>query len=436
MSASMDWPTETWWSAYKDPQLESLISQTVSGSPTLRIAQIRVRLAQAFQDSRHADTLPNISTEGSFVREHFTERQFIPPPWAGHSDWNNQLTASLAYDLDLWGRQKSLWQASVSEVRATKIEVQQVRLELITTVVRTYIQLAMQYSLRDIAEAHLLQIKQRIAISKRSLFAGLGTEMEVTEAETPLPTLVAKIEAINSRIGLIQNQLAVLSGQGPEVGDTIKRPSMMLKVDIGLPDHLPANLIGRRPDILAYRWRVQAAQKQIKGAKAAFYPNINLLSFIGFQALGFGQMVSNASSITGVGPALSLPIFDGGQRRSHLSATTANYDIALENYNTGLICALQEVADQLLILQSNAQQLDEAEKSVALAQKANALASTSYHAGLTNFQHMLEKQSIFLRENETLTELQTVRLDAYAGLMRALGGGAFDAAAANMVKTP
>ena len=254
MSASMDWPTETWWSAYKDPQLESLISQTVSGSPTLRIAQIRVRLAQAFQDSRHADTLPNISTEGSFVREHFTERQFIPPPWAGHSDWNNQLTASLAYDLDLWGRQKSLWQASVSEVRATKIEVQQVRLELITTVVRTYIQLAMQYSLRDIAEAHLLQIKQRIAISKRSLFAGLGTEMEVTEAETPLPTLVAKIEAINSRIGLIQNQLAVLSGQGPEVGDTIKRPSMMLKVDIGLPDHLPANLIGRRPDILAYRW--------------------------------------------------------------------------------------------------------------------------------------------------------------------------------------
>ncbi len=420
---AIDWPDEQWWHAYRDPQLDHLITQSIQGSPTLHAAQARITLSKAHAESMQAETKPNIGAEVSAVRERFTELQFIPPPWGGQYDWNNKAAISLAYDLDLWGRQESIWRSAVGESRATAAEAQQVKLGLETAIVRTYVQLAMEFTLRDIAEEQLHELEELIAISKRSYKAGLSTKMELLEAETPLPLARAKIESIDSRIKLLRNQLAALSGQGPGAGESITRPALTLNAAIGLPDKLPANLVGRRPDVLAYRWRVEAAQQNIEGAKAAFYPNINLVAFIGFQALGFGQLISNAAAIAGAGPAISLPIFDGGRRRSNLTAKTAGYDIAVENYNEVLVKALQDVSDQLTVLQSNAKQRTETEKAQTTALKAHELAESSYKAGLSNYLHVLVTHETILRQKEILAHLQAARLDTYAELMRALGGG-------------
>jgi NodT family efflux transporter outer membrane factor (OMF) lipoprotein len=435
-SSRIDWPKVDWWKAYHDQQLNVLIDMAINDSPTLHMAQARVGLAQSYADSIHAETLPNIGADASVIRERFTELQFIPPPWAGHSDWNNKMTASIAYDLDLWGMQENLWNASIDEMNASKLEVQQVKLELVTAMTRTYIQLAMEYNLHDLADEYLKEIKQRVAIKQRSLKAGLGTDMEVIEAETPLPMAQAKIEAIDERIKLLRNQLAALSGQGPGAGDSITRTTMTLEASVGLPDTLQANLVGRRPDVLAHRLHVEAAQQNIDGAKKAFYPNINLMAFIGFQALGFGQLISSAAGIAGAGPAISLPIFDGGRRRGNLSAKTASYDIAVENYNAVLVKALQDVSDQLVILQSNDKQIKDVDMAVASSQKAHHLAEVSYGGGLTNYQHVLDTYSVVLHQQEIRTQLQAVRLDAYAGLMRALGGGTVDETSAKAMPLP
>jgi len=423
------WPDEQWWRAYNDPQLDRLIMQSIQDSPALHAAQARITLSNAFADSMLAETKPNLSADASMVRERFTELQFIPPPWGGQFDWNNKATLSLAYDLDLWGRQESIWRAAIGESRATAAEAQQVKLGLETAIVRTYVQLAMEFTLRDIAEEQLHELEELISITKRSYKAGLSTKMQLLEAETPLPLVHAKIEAIDSRIKLLRNQLAALSGQGPGAGETIMRPALALNAEAGLPDKLPANLVGRRPDVLAYRWRVEASRQNIEGAKAAFYPNINLIAFIGFQALGFGQLISNAAAIAGAGPAISLPIFDGGRRRGNLTAKTASYDIAVENYNEILIKALQDVSDQLAVLQSNARQRAETEKAQTTALKAHELAQSQYKAGLSNYLHVLATHETILRQKEIIAHLQASRLDTYAGLMRALGGGTMQAAA-------
>jgi NodT family efflux transporter outer membrane factor (OMF) lipoprotein len=425
-ASRMDWPAEDWWEAYHDTQLDALVSKAIADSPTLKVARARMALSQAYSDSMHAETLPNVSGDASSTRERFTALQFIPPPWGGHADWDNKATVSLGYDLDLWGRQESIWHASINETHATAAEVQQVKLELETAVIRSYVQLAMEFTLRDIAEEHLAHLKQRASIARRGLAAGIGTQMEVSETETPLPLAHAQIEAIDARIGLLRNQLAALSGQGPGAGEAITRPVLTLDAAIGLPDQLPANLVGRRPDVLASRWRIEAAQQNIEGAKAAFYPNINLLAFVGFQALGFGQLLSSAAGIAGVGPAISLPLFDGGRRRGNLSARTAAYDIAVESYNGVLVRALQDVSDQLVVLQSNTRQRKDAEQSLASARHAHELAQTSYRAGLSNYQHVLDTHIVVLRQEEIVAQLQAVRLDSYAGLMRALGGGTMD----------
>ena len=419
-------PTDEWWKAYRDAQLNDLIVKATVDSPTLRIAKARVALALAFADGMHAETLPNINADGAMTRERFTAMQFIPPPWGGNTDWNNRAAVSLGYDLDLWGRQESNWHAFVDETRTAAAEAQQVKLELQTAIVRSYIQLAMQFTLRDIAEQHQELIEQRVSIARRGLAAGIATEMEVSEAETSLPAAHAQIEAIDARIGLLRNQLAAFAGQGPGAGDAIARPVINLDAPVGLPDRLSANLIGRRPDVQALRWRVEAAQRRIEGAKAEFYPDINLLAFAGLQAIGFGQLISNAAAIAGVGPAISLPIFDGGRRRSHLSAQAASYDIAVENYNEALVRSLQDVSDQLVVLNANARQRGDAEQALHMAKKAHELARNSYLAGLSNYQHVLDNHAVVLRQQEAVAQLQAVRLDTYAGLMRALGGGFTD----------
>lgn len=306
------------------------------------------------------------------------------------------------------------------------MEVHQVKLALETAVVRSYVQLQMQFTLRDIAQEHLDQVMQRILIARHSLAAGIGTAMEVSEMETPLPLARAHIEGIDAHIHILKNQLAALTGSGPGFGDSITKPVLVLNAPIGLPDTLPANLIGRRPDVLAYRWRVEAATKNISGAKAEFYPNINLLAFIGFQALSFSNLLSSAANIAGVGPAISLPIFDGGRRRSNLAGKTASYDVAVDNYNSIVVSALQDVSDQLVILQSNKQQLDEAGQALQNANKTYLMAQKSYHAGLSNYQHVLDLHQVVLQQQETIASLQAIKLDAYAGLMRALGGGTLD----------
>lgn len=436
LAAHIEWPTVDWWKAYHDQQLNALIDKAVSDSPTLRMAQSRVNLVQAYADSMHAETLPNIGGDATAVRQRFTELQFIPPPSAGNWDWDNKMTASIAYDLDLWGRQESIWHASVDEVNASKLEAQQVKLELINAVTKSYIQLAMQYQLRDLAEEHLAELKQRLAIKQRSMKAGLSTVMEVVEAETPLPLARAKIEAIDERIQLLRNQIAALSGQGPGAGDSITRPSMTLEANAGLPDTLQANLVGRRPDVLAHRLHVEAAQQNIEGAKKAFYPNINLIGFIGFQALGFGQLISSAAGIAGAGPAISLPIFDGGRRRGNLSAKTASYDIAVESYNTVLVKALQDVSDQLVMIQSNGKQIQEVDRALTSAKKAHHLAQISYNGGLSNYQHVLDTDSVVIHQQEIRTQLQAAQLDTYAGLMRALGGGTVDEATVKAISLP
>ncbi len=419
----IDWPSEDWWTQYHDPQLNALMQRALADNPNLHAAYARVQYAQSFALAVKSSTLPNLNAGAQITRERFTALQFIPPPSAGNVDWNNQVTASMSYDLDVWGSQKNAWAGAIDEAKASAADARQVQLALETAIVREYIQLSLMHALRDIAEQRMAIIKQRLAIARRGYVAGIDKEMSVVEIETTLPMAQSSLEAIDEKISLIHNQLAAFAGQGPGAGDALVRPALSLDAAIGLPADLPANLLGRRPDVVAHRWHVEAASHYIDSAKAAFYPNINLLAFVGFQALGFSQLISSAGQIAGIGPAISLPIYDGGRRRSQLAMQDAAYDFSVEQYNAALVHALQDVSDQLLVLNSNTKQQAEANNALAFASKSQALALKSYKAGIENYQHVLETQAALLNHQETIAQLKARHMDAYAGLMKSLGGG-------------
>ncbi|SFB41705.1 efflux transporter, outer membrane factor (OMF) lipoprotein, NodT family [Collimonas sp. OK607] len=429
------WPKTAWWQNYRDPQLDALVQQAIADSPNLKIAQARIRQASSLAGVARAATLPKVGAEASSTRGLYSSEYIFPPPLGGSWNWDNEITVKASYDLDLWEKDRSALESALDTVHVSAAEARSAQLNLEVAVVRGYLQLATQYALRDIASSTLTQQTSIASIAQRKLAAGLGTRLEVSQAETALPEARANIEKIDESIALLRNQIAALCGKGPGSGDAIQRPQLAARLvgadnqsplAIGLPDNVPAHLIGRRPDVIAQRWRVEAMDKNIDVAKAAFYPDINISAFIGLQALGFTNFLSASSGVRGAGPAISLPIFEGGRLRANLGAQTAALDGAIESYNNTVVQALQNVADQIVKLKSQQQQRGQSEQASALAQQSYDLAKRAYQAGLTANINVIQTQLTLLQQQQRVAQIRASYLDSWAQLMQALGGGLGD----------
>ncbi len=420
------WPTRTWWQSYGDPQLDRLVAEATAGSPTLRMARTRITAAQFMAGATRSNLYPAIQADAHFMRERLTETQVFPPPLGGGTFWDNSATAGLAYDLDVWGKNRAALAAALDYERMAAAEAQEVQLALETAVVRSYVQLSLRFVLLDIAQATLKQRQEILDITRKRFNAGLTTELDLRQAETPVPAARAEAERAGEEIELLKNQLCALSGKGPGEGEAITRPTLSLNLPVGLPASLPADLLGRRPDVAAHRWRVEAAGKNIAAAKAAFYPNINLTAFVGWQSFGFDKLLSASSLVHGFGPAISLPIFEGGRLRSQLGLSAADYDMAVESYNDTLIRALERVADSVVTLRSLEKQRSEATLSNSLAGRTYDIALRGFRAGYTDYLNVLNAQNLTLSEASRKAAVEARFLDAYAALMQELGGGMND----------
>jgi NodT family efflux transporter outer membrane factor (OMF) lipoprotein len=425
------WPAADWWRAYQDPQLNSWVDAALAGNPTLAVAQARVRNARSLAAVNAAALSPQVRGDLSIQGEHWPDNVYYGPgPLADQTTWNNTAALSLSYHLDVWGRDKNATEAALDLAHASAADARAAQLEIEANVVRTYIDLSMNYALLDIAKSTLAQQQQVATLANRRLQGGLGTQLEVAQAETPLPESERRIDALEEEIALGRNQLAALAGKGPGAGDTITRPQLALTGPAGLPSALPAELIGHRPDIVAARWTVAAQARGIDVAHADFYPNIDLLASMGgLAAMGpFFQFLHAQNGTWTAGPAVSLPILDGGRLRAQLGVASAGYDEAAEQYNQAIVSALKEIADQVVRIRSLETQAKEAQRAVDIATRNYQLAREGYRRGLTDYVNVLIAQTQQLHAQEGVARVQADRLTARATLVAALGGGLADPA--------
>lgn len=418
------WPDTQWWHAFGDPQLDRLVEAALAGNPGLKAAQARVRQAAALADVVDAAAGPQAGAHAGSTRERFPAHASVPAPLAGNWAWYNSATLNGAYDLDLWGRHHDMLAAALGEARAAGAEAQMARLSLQAAVVRTYIQLWYRYALQDSIAGSLAQRRQLLDIVRRRQAAGLASTIDVATVENTLPAGRREHEQVGQSIAVLRNQLAALVGKGPGDAETIARPAPALRQAAALPGALPAELLGRRPDIAAMRWRVEAAGKRIDGARAAFYPNLDLVAFAGLQSFGFSRFFDASARTLGFTPAFSLPVFEGGRLHGRLSAETAAYDAAVEQYNGTVVAALSEVANVVAKIQSSAEQERLAGQALASAARAHGLADRAWRAGITDASNTLQAQLVLLGEQAQLLRVESERLDNHASLMVALGGGA------------
>jgi NodT family efflux transporter outer membrane factor (OMF) lipoprotein len=417
------WPAADWWKSFGDPQLDTLIGEALAASPTLNIAAARTRKALAEADVAHSALAPRIDANASSTRERFSEHGVAPPPLGGSTQTFNVLQATLSWEIDFWGKNRSAYEAALGAARAAEVDAHAARLALSTAIAQAYVGLDRAYLLLDVAQATLAEREQLYALTRDRNAAGLDSRLELKQAEAALPATRELIAQLDEATALARNQIAALLGAGPDRGLAIARPTAVAHATIGVPSKLPAELIGRRPDVIAERWRIEAASKEIASAKAEFYPNVNLLAFVGLQAFGGGNLLTAASRTIGIGPAVTLPIFDAGRLRANLAGKDADYDIAVEQYNQTLADAMRDVVDQVVSLRSLAEQRKEQEMALATAGEAYDLALLRYREGLGNYLQVLSAEQPLLVQRSLDADLHARELALSIDLVRALGGG-------------
>jgi NodT family efflux transporter outer membrane factor (OMF) lipoprotein len=425
-SESGHWPAADWADQFGDAQLKTLLEETPKGSPTIAQARARIAGAQAYAETAKASTLPRVDADYSLMRQQLSGTADVPPPYAGSWQTQNSGLLSASYDLDLWGKNREALKAAVSQLQASAADEEVVKLTLTTTVARTYNQLARLYVLRDIAQQEVERREQIDRIAAGRIAAGLDTQVERKTAQANLATARSARAALDSSILTTRYQLAALMGEGPDRGLAIARPALGVGDEVRLPDNLPADLVSRRPDIVAARWRVDAMTHEVKEAKAEFYPDINLSAAIGLDSFGFGRFLTAASRTVNAGPAIHLPIFDAGALRAQLKGRYADFDDAVATYNQTLITALSSVATQLAQIRSSDVQLDDAQAAQQAARQADDLAITQYKGGLTNQLTVLNADMNTLQADQAVANLLMNRRDQQIALASALGGGYVD----------
>lgn len=426
VAGSAGWPDParegTAWARWRDPVLERLIDEALAAQPALRVAQLRVRQAAAGAQAAGAARWPQVSAGADLTQQRFTENGLVPPPLAGSVEWNNAAQIAASWEWDVFGRQRAALAAALGTERAAAAEAQAASMLLAAGIAAGYVQLARLVEQRRIGVAALAEREQVLDIVGQRVGAGLDSQVDLRQAEGAVAQTRLEIAAADEQLARARHALAELTGRRADALDALAPELAPLRVQ-PLPAGLPADLIGRRADVVAQRWRVEAAQGEVAAARAQFYPNINLVAFAGLASLGLERFIEAGSRTYGIGPALRLPLFDGGRLRANLDARAAEADIAVETYNATLLRALREVADEVRALAALEAQQREQHAALAAAEAAFDLATQRYRAGLGNFLVVLTAEGNVLVQRRAAADLKARHLLAEVNLARALGGG-------------
>ncbi len=423
---SAGWPDPaaegTAWARWHDAGLDRLVATALAQQPSLKVVQLRVTQAAAQAAAADAARAPQLNASVDLSDQRFTKNGMFPPPLGGATFWNNSAQVGASWEWDLFGRQHAAVESALGQQRAAAAEAQAAGLLLAANVASGWVSLARALDQQAIARAALEEREQVAAIVRQRVASGLDNNVDLRQAEGTVAQTKLDLAAADEQIARLRHALAELSGQPPQALDTLA-PKLAPLQSRTLPAGLPADLLGRRADVVAQRWRVEAAAKDVEVARAQFYPNLNLVAFAGLSSLGLDRFLELGSRTYGIGPAVRLPLFDGGRLRANLGAKAAEVDVAVENYNATLLRALREVADEVSNLQTIEAQQREQDGALAAAESAFELATQRYRAGLGNFLVVLTAEGNVLAQRRGASDLKARHLLAEVALSRALGGG-------------
>jgi NodT family efflux transporter outer membrane factor (OMF) lipoprotein len=417
-----------WWTGLGDPQLDRIVGDALSGSPTLDAATARVRAAQAAVSGSEAANRPQVGADASEQFERLSSVYIIPPPYGGTFRWMGDAQVNLSWNLDFWGKQAAAIRQAKSGADAAKLDYQAARLALAGSVVQTYVELARAERQVALAQSTIAQREQSAKFARIRVRSQLDSNIDVQAADALLADARQALVRAQGQRELLVHALALLAGRGADYYPTIAPTALKLDALPPLPGALPADLLSRRPDILAAQARIAAASAGRQVARKAYYPNVNLLGLVGLQALGIGNLFSSNASTYGGGAAIHLPIFEGGKLRADYAGATAAVDESIADYNGKVLGAVRETADLLSRLKTLDDDIGQQRASTSGLAEVRRLNNVRVSAGLSSRLDLINYDVRLLQAQQDSVNLQADKAVAQVQLLVAIGGG-FDPAA-------
>jgi multidrug efflux system outer membrane protein len=418
-----DWPAEKWWKHYRDPVLDQLIDMALASSPTLATAHARFDSAEQSVRIAGAAAGARVEASGDMSRQRLSDNGLFPPQLLGFHWYNlSDLGLQASYTFDWWGKQRDAVEAAMDEAHAAQADRTAAALMLASSVADTYFGWQSDQSRLALAQERETTVIREGGIMAARIRADLESADEAHRADSNVAAVrewIADLEgsarlrivALAALVGCPADQLpAMTAGPLPAVGN-------------GLPDDVRIDLIARRADLTASRWRVEAAQKNRESARAEFFPDVSINALIGVQSVDLGKLLEYRSRVPAATAAIHLPIFDGGRLKARYGASQAAIDEAVAGYQDTLVSAARDVATEATSRARIAAQRTQRLVEVEAAERLKSSAAARVRQGVTDSRAELAATESWIEQRDQLLQLDSAALSSDIGLQRALGGG-------------
>ena len=408
-----------WREFFLDERLKKLIELALANNRDLRVAMLNVEQSRAMYRVERSALLPTVKTSGGFSRNH---NEAAPAGQRNSDQWSASL-GSTAYELDLFGRVRSLSQQALEKYFATEEAQRAAQIALVAEVATQYFTLRQLEAQLSLAKRTLSVVQESYELSQHTFDAGATNELDLRTAEAQVQNSKINILTYERQVVQAQNGLVLLIGRTLPVNMPEARAYDASRLLVSAPAGLPSSLLERRPDILQAEHTLKAANANIGAARAAFFPSVTLTGSVGTSSSGLAKLFGSSTAVWSFAPQITIPIFTGGRNKAELDAAKISARIEVANYEKAIQTAFKEVADALVARRSYAAQIEAQQVLITANQKRFDLASARYRQGEDTYLNVLTAQQDLYASQQNLLRTRFDSLSSQITLYKALGGG-------------
>jgi multidrug efflux system outer membrane protein len=417
------WPAQDWWKRYQDPTLDQLIELGGANSPTLATAHARYDSARQSVRLAAAESGAHIDASADANRQRLSDNGLFPPQLLGFT-WYNQFDLGLqaSYTFDWWGKQKDSVEAAIDQAHAAQADRSAAALLLASSIADAYFGWQSDQNRLLLAREKEVAIESQAKVTGARIRADLDSADELNNSDLALAAAREQIAMLEGSAKLRIVTLASLVGRSiAELPPLAVKP--LPAISGALPDDVKIDLIARRADITASRWRVESAEKSLASARAEFFPDVTVNALLGVASLDVGKLLEYGSRVPQVSAAIHLPIFDQGRLKARYGGAQAAIDSAASSYQDTVISAARDVAAQATTRAQIESQRAQRAQQVAAALRMKNTAAARVRQGLSDSRSELMAAEAWIDQRDALLQLDSAELSADIALQRALGGG-------------
>jgi len=417
------WPQAQWWRQYQDPTLDRLIETALATSPTLATAHARFESARQSVRLASAAAGAHLDANADDSRQRLSDNGLFPPRLLGFYWYNlSDLGLQASYTFDWWGKQRDAVQSAMDEAHASQAERSAAALMLASSVADAYFGWQADECRIALARERESTVKSEGAVALARIRAELDPGDDQQRADAALASVRGQIAMLDGSAQLRVVTLAALVGVSPqELPPMTPRPLPSIRAE--LPDDVRIDLIARRADITASRWRVEAAEQNRAAARAEFFPDVTVNGLLGVQSVELSSLLEYGSRVPAVSAAIHLPLFDSGKLKARYGAAQSSIDSAVASYRETVVSAARDVATQASTLARIEAQRTQRMIELDAAVKLKASAAARVRQGVADSRTELSAAESWLEQRDELLQLDSAEVSADIGLKRALGGG-------------